>query len=266
MLIPRSFKHCKTCGGAVRYEVPADDNRERAVCSVCHAIHYENPLNVVGTVPVWGEQVLLCRRAIEPRYGMWTLPAGFMELGETTADGALRETIEEAGARIEMQELFTVLNVVRVGQVHLYYRARMLGTDLAPGPETLEAALFDEADIRGNRWRSEPCAPPSSASSRIAARAASACIAPTSASGAGRRAPAAAPGRPQRFTGGRSVQAPSKASAARPIDSPSVGCGWIVLPMSTASAPISTARASSPIMSPACVPTIRRRRWRGSPR
>ena len=147
MLIPRGIKHCRTCGGAVRYEVPADDNRDRAVCTVCHTIHYENPLNVVGTVPVWGEQVLLCRRNIEPRYGLWTLPAGFMELGETTAEGALRETVEEAGARIELQGLFTVLNVVRVGQLHLYYRARLLDTDFAPGPETIEAQLFTEAEI-----------------------------------------------------------------------------------------------------------------------
>jgi ADP-ribose pyrophosphatase YjhB (NUDIX family) len=147
MLIPRSIKHCKTCGGAVRYEVPADDNRDRAVCTVCHTVHYENPLNVVGTVPVWEDRVLLCRRNIEPRHGFWTLPAGFMELGESTAEGALRETVEEAGARIELQGLFTVLNVVRVGQVHLYYRARLQDTDFDPGPETIEAALFREDQI-----------------------------------------------------------------------------------------------------------------------
>jgi ADP-ribose pyrophosphatase YjhB (NUDIX family) len=143
----RSFKHCKTCGGAVRYEVPPDDNRDRATCTVCGHVHYENPLNVVGTVPVWGEQVLLCRRNIEPRYGLWTLPAGFLELGETIAEGAVRETVEEAGARIELQGLYTVLNVVQVGQVHLFYRARLLDTDFAPGPETIEAQLFAEADI-----------------------------------------------------------------------------------------------------------------------
>lgn len=147
MFIPRSIKHCKTCGGAVEYLVPADDNRERATCTVCHSVHYENPINVVGTVPVWGEQVLLCRRNIEPRYGYWTLPAGFMEMGETTAEGAVRETIEEAGARIELQGLFSVLNVVRAGQLHLFYRARLLDTDFAPGPETIEAQLFREADI-----------------------------------------------------------------------------------------------------------------------
>ena len=117
------------------------------MCSACGEIHYENPLNVVGTVPVWSDQVLLCRRNIEPRYGFWTLPAGFLELGESAAAGALRETDEEAGAHVELQELFTLLNVVRVGQLHLFYRARMLDTHLAPGPETIEARLFTEAQI-----------------------------------------------------------------------------------------------------------------------
>jgi ADP-ribose pyrophosphatase YjhB (NUDIX family) len=147
MFLPRRIKFCRVCGHEVGYRVPADDNRERAVCPACGEIHYENPLNVVGTVPVWGDQVLLCRRAIEPRLGLWTLPAGFMELGESTAAGAERETIEEAGARIEMQGLFTLLNVVRVGQVHLFYHARMLDTTLDPGPETLEARLFREHEI-----------------------------------------------------------------------------------------------------------------------
>ena len=147
MLIPRGIKHCRACGGVVHYEVPADDNRERAVCTVCRLVHYENPLNVVGTVPVWGDQVLLCRRNIEPRYGLWTLPAGFMELGETLEQGAMRETVEEAGARIVLEGLFTVLNVVRVGQVHLYYRARLEDTRFDPGPETIEARLFREDQI-----------------------------------------------------------------------------------------------------------------------
>lgn len=147
MFQPRSIKHCRSCGAPAQYRIPADDNRERAVCSVCGTVHYENPLNVVGTVPVWDEKVLLCLRNIEPRYGKWTLPAGFLELGETTTEGALRETDEEAGARIELLGLFTVLNVVRVGQVHLYYRARLLDTNFAPGPETIEARLFSEAEI-----------------------------------------------------------------------------------------------------------------------
>jgi ADP-ribose pyrophosphatase YjhB (NUDIX family) len=147
MWIPHSIKHCRACGAATVYAVPADDNRERATCTACNTIHYENPLNVVGTVPVWGEQVLLCRRNIEPRYGLWTLPAGFMEHGETTEQGAARETDEEAGAHFEMEGLFSVLSVVRVGQVHLYFRARLLDTEFAPGPETIEARLFREDEI-----------------------------------------------------------------------------------------------------------------------
>ena len=148
MLLPtRRIQHCRVCGAATEYRVPADDNRDRAICTACGEIHYENPLNVVGTVPVFGERVLLCRRAIEPRHGFWTLPAGFMELGETVADGARRETDEEAGAQVELEGLFTVLNVVRVGQVHLFYRARMLSEHLAPGPETLEARLFREDEV-----------------------------------------------------------------------------------------------------------------------
>jgi ADP-ribose pyrophosphatase YjhB (NUDIX family) len=148
MLLPtRRIQHCRACGAATEYRVPADDNRDRAICTACGEIHYENPLNVVGTVPVFGERVLLCRRAIEPRHGFWTLPAGFMELGETVADGARRETDEEAGAQVELEGLFTVLNVVRVGQVHLFYRARMLSEHLAPGPETLEARLFREDEV-----------------------------------------------------------------------------------------------------------------------
>jgi ADP-ribose pyrophosphatase YjhB (NUDIX family) len=143
----RRIKHCRSCGAAAQYRVPADDNRERAVCTACGEVHYENPLNVVGTVPVWGEQVLLCRRNIEPRYGLWTLPAGFMELGESTAEGAVRETVEEAGAHIELEDLFTLFNVVRVGQVHLFYRARLLDTEFDPGPESIEVRLFHEHQV-----------------------------------------------------------------------------------------------------------------------
>ncbi len=147
MTAARRIQHCRLCGAAARYQTPADDNRERAVCTACGEIHYENPLNVVGTVPYWGQQVLLCKRNIEPRYGFWTLPAGFMELGETVAQGALRETVEEAGAEVEMGELFALLNVPRVGQVHLFYTARMLSTTLNPGPETIEARLFSQDEI-----------------------------------------------------------------------------------------------------------------------
>ncbi len=142
------IKHCKQCGTVVVYRLPDDgDTKERAICTACHTVHYENPLNVVGTVPYWGDQILLCKRNIEPRWGKWTLPAGFMELGETTAEGAARETDEEAGAQIEMQELFSLLNVARVGQVHLFYRARLLSDQFCPGFETIEARLFAEHEI-----------------------------------------------------------------------------------------------------------------------
>ena len=142
------INHCRQCGSAVENRIPDDgDTKLRAVCSACHTIHYINPLNVVGTIPLWGDKVLLCKRNIEPRKGKWTLPAGFMELGETTAEGAARETVEEAGAQFEMQALFSLINVARVGQVHLFYRAILLSPEFDPGTETQEALLFDEADI-----------------------------------------------------------------------------------------------------------------------
>ncbi len=142
------IQHCKQCGTAVVYRVPDDgDTKKRAVCPACHTIHYENPLNVVGTIPHWGDKVLLCLRNIEPRKGKWTLPAGFMELDETTAQGAARETDEEAGAKFELEGIFSLLNVARVGQVHIFYRARLLSDQFAPGTETIEARLFAEEDI-----------------------------------------------------------------------------------------------------------------------
>ena len=146
MRIP--IQHCKSCGASTRYRIPDDgDTKERAICSACHLVHYENPLNVVGTIPVWGAQVLLCKRNIEPRFGKWTLPAGFMELNETTAEGAARETDEEAGAQFELEGLFSLLNVARVGQVHLFYRARLTSDQFNPGTETIEARLFSEDEI-----------------------------------------------------------------------------------------------------------------------
>ena len=150
-MIRPPLKHCRACGTAVAHRLPDDgDTKMRAVCPSCHTVHYENPLNVVGTIPTWGdhgEQVLLCKRNIEPRMGKWTLPAGFMELGETSSEGAARETDEEAGANFEMLGLFTVMNVARVGQVHFFYRARLLNTEFDPGHETMEARLFRESEI-----------------------------------------------------------------------------------------------------------------------
>jgi ADP-ribose pyrophosphatase YjhB (NUDIX family) len=148
MTFRRPIQHCRACGSAVAYRVPDDgDTRERAVSPASGTIHYENPLNVVGTVPALGDRVLLCKRNIEPRWGKWTLPAGFMELDETTAQGAARETDEEAGAQIEMGPLFSVLNVPRVGQVHLFYLATLLSDRFNPGYETIEARLFTEDEI-----------------------------------------------------------------------------------------------------------------------
>jgi len=142
------IKHCRDCGTPVAYRLPDDgDTRERAVCPACNTVHYQNPLNVVGTVPYWEDRVLLCKRNIEPRWGKWTLPAGFMELGESVAQGAARETVEEAGAEFEMEELLSILSVPRVGQVHLFFRARLLSERFDPGPETIEARLFAEHEI-----------------------------------------------------------------------------------------------------------------------
>ena len=148
MLNRPPIKFCKNCGSAVSYRLPEDgDTRPRAVCPNCRSIHYENPLNVVGTIAYLDDKVLLCKRNIEPRWGKWTLPAGFMELGETTAQGAVRETDEEAGAQIALQGLFSILNVPHVGQVHLFYRAQLLSAQFNPGHETIEARLFTQAEI-----------------------------------------------------------------------------------------------------------------------
>jgi len=145
---PSTFKFCKNCGTAVELRLPDDgDSRIRAVCPSCKTVHYENPLNVVGTLPIWGEKVLLCKRNIEPRLGKWTLPAGFLEMGETLQEGASRETVEEAGAEFELENLFSIMSVARVGQIHVFYKARLISDKFNPGYETMEAKLFDEADI-----------------------------------------------------------------------------------------------------------------------
>ncbi len=141
------MRFCSACGHAVILRTPPGDQRDRFVCTHCNTIHYQNPRNVVGTLPVWKDEVLLCRRAIDPRAGFWTLPAGFMELGETTAQTALRETLEEAGARVELQSLFSLLNVPHAQQVHLFYRARLLDLEMTAGDESLEVKLFKETEI-----------------------------------------------------------------------------------------------------------------------
>ncbi|WP_209587716.1 zinc ribbon domain-containing protein [Massilia sp. BHUDP2] len=145
------MKFCSECAHPVALAIPEGDNRPRYVCPNCHAIHYQNPKLVIGSIPVWEQdgklQVLLCKRAIEPRYGYWTLPAGFMENEETTEQAAVRETEEEAGADVELGKLFTLLNVAHVHQVHLFYLARLRNLDFAPGEESLEVQLFTQDEI-----------------------------------------------------------------------------------------------------------------------
>jgi ADP-ribose pyrophosphatase YjhB (NUDIX family) len=137
------MRFCSQCGAPVVLRRPEGDEFERHVCSECGEIHYLNPKVVVGAVCLWEGRVLLCRRAIEPRAGFWVVPAGYLERGESTEEGAKREALEEAGARIELTGLLAVYNVVRIGQVQLFYGARLLDPHLVAGPETLELDLFD---------------------------------------------------------------------------------------------------------------------------
>jgi ADP-ribose pyrophosphatase YjhB (NUDIX family) len=134
---------CNHCGHRVELRVPQGDSLQRHVCPSCGKVHYVNPLIVVGCVPEDGKKILLCRRAIEPRYGYWTIPAGFMENDETLAEGAMRETMEEAMARVEIRDLFAVVDVVHARQVHLMFRATLLDGGFGAGAESLEVALFE---------------------------------------------------------------------------------------------------------------------------
>ena len=148
MVADLEMKFCSACGAMVELRQPPDDNRQRYVCTTCSTIHYQNPNLVIGALPVWEDgRVLLCRRAIEPRHGLWTLPAGFMENGETTAEAATRETLEEANARVEIGELYSMYSLPYINQVHLLFRARLLDLNFFPGMESLEVALFEERDV-----------------------------------------------------------------------------------------------------------------------
>jgi ADP-ribose pyrophosphatase YjhB (NUDIX family) len=138
---------CPECGAPVRWCRPQGDTFFRHVCTACQSVHYSNPKLVVGALACWEDHVLLCKRAIEPRAGFWTLPAGFMENGETTAQGAMRETAEEACAGIALEGLFTLINIPRISQVHLIYRARLIKPAFAAGDESLEVRLFHENEI-----------------------------------------------------------------------------------------------------------------------
>src|SRR5690606_5809237 len=142
-----AMKFCSNCGDPVALRVPPGDNLPRYVCDACNTIHYVNPRMVVGCSPEWEGRILLCRRAIEPRHGYWTLPAGFMENDETLAQAAMRETREEANARVALRDMYSVLSVPRASQVHVFYRAELLDQDFGPGIESLEVRLFEEAEV-----------------------------------------------------------------------------------------------------------------------
>ena len=141
------MQYCCACGKPVTSAVPDGDNRVRAICTSCSTVHYQNPKIVAGCVPEHAGQILLCRRAIEPRRGFWTVPAGFMELGETLAEAALRETWEEALARVEIGRLFAVVDVIHAGQVHVFFGGKLARPEFGAGIETIETQLFQPADI-----------------------------------------------------------------------------------------------------------------------
>jgi len=138
---------CSNCGARVVKKIPQGDDQPRFVCEACHTVHYQNPKMVVGCIPEYGDKVLLCRRAIEPRCGFWTLPAGYLENGETVAEGSAREALEETGAGMDIGDLFAVLTLINVHQVYLMYRAVLLDQDYGPTKESLEVRLFSEEEI-----------------------------------------------------------------------------------------------------------------------
>lgn len=141
------MKYCSQCGAPVQFKVPPGDERPRFVCSQCDTVHYQNPKIVVGCVPEYDGQILICKRAIEPRVGYWTVPAGFLENGETLQQGAAREADEEALAKVEILSLLTVVHVIPAHQIHVFFRARLLDPAIGAGPESLEAKLVPESEL-----------------------------------------------------------------------------------------------------------------------
>ncbi len=141
------MRYCSHCGSPLEKRIPPGDTLPRFVCEACQAIHYENPKIVAGCIPEWSGRILLCRRAIEPRSGFWTFPAGFMELGESTEQAACRETLEEAMAVVEQCRLYSVVSMPRINQVYMVFRAQLVTPEFAPGTESLEVSLFDPHSI-----------------------------------------------------------------------------------------------------------------------
>jgi ADP-ribose pyrophosphatase YjhB (NUDIX family) len=146
------MKFCHQCAGPLILRIPPGDDKSRHCCSECDTIFYLNPKNVVGTLPFFEDKVLLCKRAIQPRAGKWTLPAGYMENGESSLDGAIRETTEEAGASVIVRSdsLYTLFNLPKINQVYMFFRTELANLDFAAGIESQEVALFSEAEIP---WR-----------------------------------------------------------------------------------------------------------------
>jgi len=144
------MKFCTLCGNKLILRIPEADDRERHVCNACGHVHYLNPRIIVCAIPVWEDRILLCKRAIEPHYGLWTLPGGFMENDETTQNAASRETLEEAGASIEVHDLYSMFNVSHINQVHLFFRASLTSPRFSPGKESLEVGLFSRDEIPWN--------------------------------------------------------------------------------------------------------------------
>ncbi|MCP4789510.1 MAG: NUDIX hydrolase [Gammaproteobacteria bacterium] len=141
------MKFCSHCRADVVVAIPEGDNRERYICSACELIFYENPRIIAGSIPVFDDRILICKRSIEPRLGYWTLPAGFMENGETTLQGAWRETYEESLAKVEIGALFSICNVPRINQVHMFYLAQMTNDHFGPTPESSEVKLVSADQI-----------------------------------------------------------------------------------------------------------------------
>ncbi|XDD49875.1 NUDIX hydrolase [Leptospira sp. WS92.C1] len=137
------MKFCSSCGGNISRKIPEGDNRPRYICDVCGTIHYQNPKVVVGSIPVWEEKILLCKRAIEPRKGFWTLPAGFLENRETVEEGAARETREEANAEIKIIGLQSVYSIPHISQVYMFFLAELVDGKFSESPESEEVRLFD---------------------------------------------------------------------------------------------------------------------------
>ncbi len=141
------MKYCSNCGKELIKMIPEGDSIERFVCTHCNTIHYQNPKIIVGTIPIYENQILLCKRGIEPQYGKWTIPAGFLELGERVEEGAIRETKEEANANVKIIKLQTVYSIPKISQVYLLFLAKLLDLNFLPGHETLETVLFPENQI-----------------------------------------------------------------------------------------------------------------------